>query len=160
MFVGWSLLSVQVKFSAKSGTHIFNVWAAVLTTVNVVLKFRDNYSSMNNLCSSYDLMLQQCSMLTMCRIAMDCRYNPTHVHYMKTSDGVLKCQHASIMAVTKWKCERDIYPSAEFENVMIVTANKRSVWRIQKEYFSNPVKFFQVIESIRWKKGSCLCFRS
>jgi hypothetical protein len=44
---------------------------------------------------------------------MDCRSNPTHVHYMRTSNGDLKCQHASVMAVTKWKYERDVYPSQQ-----------------------------------------------
>jgi hypothetical protein len=45
---------------------------------------------------------------------------------MKTSDGDLKCEHASITAV-KWKYDWDVYPSAEFDKVMIATANKRSV---------------------------------
>jgi hypothetical protein len=37
----------------------------MLSAVNVLLKFRDIYSYMNSFCSSYDLVLQHCSMLTL-----------------------------------------------------------------------------------------------
>jgi ferredoxin-thioredoxin reductase catalytic subunit len=41
---------------------------------------------------------------------MDCRINPTHLNYMRTSNSDLKCQRASVMAVMKWKYGRDVCP--------------------------------------------------